>query len=279
MNTFKRLLCVLLTLATLSATAARSTETGSGPQIAVCGVQRLSAGTAFDPDTAPEIRTARPGDIVVLTIGLRNASAAPAGINGFAARLLFDPAKVTLYTGSAPFTRKPYQVSPDFAADYDWQASMGNAGEDYAMVTAAGTEVVTVAPGSTLVLGRMAFRVNADASGPLDFSFGLAGQRTSLTDAKQRTLTPAAPAYRLPAGAYAITAVDGNRVTLTNPAPVTVAVAHFDADGKFLSANFQQVQANAGSVSFPPAGASTTRVMLLDDACRPLCAAVSVALA
>ena len=277
MNTLKRLFCVLLALATLSATAALSAD--DGLQITVCAVQRLTPGTAFDTGTAPQVSAARPGDILVLTIGFRNASAAPVGITGFAARLLFDPAKVTPYTGSAPFARKPYQVSPDFAADYDWQASMGNAGEDYAMVTAAGTEVVTVAPGSTLVLGRMAFRVNADASGPLDFSFGLAGQRTSLTDAKQRTLTPAAPAYRLPAGAYAITAVDGNRVTLTNPAPVTVAVAHFDADGKFLSANFQQVQANAGSVSFPPAGASTTRVMLLDDACRPLCAAVSVALA
>lgn len=275
MDTFKRLFCVLLALATLSATAALSTDTapqtGNGPQITVCGVQRLTAGTAFDPGTAPQISAARPGDIVVLTIGLRNASAAAVGITGFAARLLFDPAKVAPYTGTAPFTRKPYQVSPEFAADHDWQASAGNTGEDYTMVTAAGTEVVSTAPGSTLVLGRMAFRVNADASGALDFTFSLAGQRTSLTDDRQRTLTTVAPAFRLPLNAYAVTAVAGNLVTLTNPAPVTLSVARFDADGKFLSANLLPVSARAGTVSVPFAAAPRVSFALLDSDCRPLC--------
>ncbi len=275
MNTFKRLFCVLLALATLSATAALATgnnpPTNNGLQIAVCGVQCLTPGTDFDPNTAPQISAARPGDIVVLTIGFRNASAAAVNITGFAARLLFTPAKVTPYTGTAPFTRKPYQVSPDFADRHGWQVSIGNTGEDYTMLTAAGTEAVTVASGSTLVLGRVAFRVNADASGALDFPFSLAGQRTSLTDARQRTLTPVAPAFRLPLNAYAITAVAGNRVTLTNPTPVTLSVASFDAAGKFLSVTLLPVSANAGTVSVTFAAAPRLSFALLDGACRPLC--------
>ncbi len=61
------------------------------------------------------------------------------------------------------------------------------------------------------------------------------------------------------------------RVTLTNPAPVTVAVMYFDAGGKFLSAATRAVQADAGSVSFPLSAASTTRVALLNSAYAPLC--------
>lgn len=272
MNTFKRLFCVVLALATLSATAALSADNaGNGIQITVCGVQRLTAGAAFDPNAAPQVSAAVPGDIIVLTIGFRNASAAAVDITGFAAKLLFEPAKVTPYTGTAPFARKPYQVSPDFASTYDWQVNTGNTAEGYVMTAAAGTEVVTTAPGATLVLARVAFQVNAGASGTLDFSFGLAGQKTSLTDARQQTLIPAAPTYRLPVNAYAITAVDGNYVTLTNPAPVTLSVARFDADGKFLSANLLPVPANAGRLSVALADAPRVSFALLDSACRPLC--------
>ncbi|MBQ6986262.1 MAG: hypothetical protein IJQ25_04665 [Oscillibacter sp.] len=269
MKIFKRLFCVLLALAILSATAARA---DNGMQFTVCGVQRLNAGTAFDPDTAPQVSTARPGDIVVLTIGFRNASAAAVNLAGFSVKLLFDPEKVSPYSGSEPFPDDPYQFSPVLASRaYNW-IGVGNATETFVSVGGgAVSRNYTVAPSSTLVLAYVAFRVNADASGAADFSFGLAGGKTKLTYANRQSLTPVAPAFSLPVDAYAITAVDGNSVTLVNPAPVTLSVARFDAAGKFLSAELQPVPANAGTVSVTFAAAQRVSFALLDSACRPLC--------
>lgn len=272
MNTFKRLFCVLLALATLSATAALATQANGGIQIAVCGVQRLTAGTAFDPGTAPQVSAARPGDILVLTIGFRNASAAAVNLAGFSVKLLFDPAKVTPYSGSEPFPDDPYQFSPVLGArSYNW-LGVGNATETFVSVSGGSTgRNYTVDSGSTLVLAYVAFRVNADASGAADFSFGLAGGKTTLVYANRRSVTPDAPAFRLPLDAYAITAVDGNSVTLVNPAPVTLSVARFDANGKFLSASLLPVPANAGTISAAFADAPRMSFALLDSACRPLC--------
>lgn len=75
---------------------------------------------------------------------------------------------------------------------------------------------------------------------------------------------------------YAITdAVTNNgnlSVTLTNPAAVTVAVAYFDTNGQFLSANLRDVEASAGSVEVALSpDAKTARVMLYDNDCRPVC--------
>ena len=75
---------------------------------------------------------------------------------------------------------------------------------------------------------------------------------------------------------YAITdAVTNNgnlSVTLTNPAAVTVAVAYFDTNGQFLSANLRDVEASAGSVEVALSpNAKTARVMLYDNDCRPVC--------
>lgn len=75
---------------------------------------------------------------------------------------------------------------------------------------------------------------------------------------------------------YAITdAVTNNgnlSVTLTNPAAVTVAVAYFDTNGQFLSANLRDVEASAGSVEVTLSpNAKTARVMLYDNDCRPVC--------
>lgn len=114
--------------------------------------------------------------------------------------------------------------------------------------TVDGQELSGVASGSTSLTGT-AF--SGSVSVPVTVGGG--GQHT--------------PAYTVSG------APDGNtyRVTLTNPAPVTVAVMYFDARGKFLSAATRAVQANAGSVSFPLTAASTTRVALLDSACAPLC--------
>lgn len=273
MKILKRLFCVLLALATLSATAALSAENaGNSIQVSVCGVQRLNAGTAFDPDTAPQVSTARPGDIVVLTIGFRNASAAAVNLAGFSVKLLFDPEKVSPYSGSEPFPDDPYQFSPVLASRaYDW-LGVGNATETFVSVSGgAKRNYYSVTPGSTLVLAYVAFRVNADASGAADFSFGLAGGKTKLTYANRQSLTPVAPSFSLPVDAYAITAVDANSVTLVNPAPVTLSVARFDAAGKFLSAHLQSVPANAGTVSVTFAAAQQVSFALLDSACRPLC--------
>ncbi|MBR4212260.1 MAG: hypothetical protein IKR84_07740, partial [Oscillibacter sp.] len=70
---------------------------------------------------------------------------------------------------------------------------------------------------------------------------------------------------------------DGNalRVTVANPDRQTVAVSYFDEAGKFLSADLRPA---AASLTFPLAAAHTARVVLLDDACRPLCAPVPVTL-
>ena len=61
-------------------------------------------------------------------------------------------------------------------------------------------------------------------------------------------------------------------VAFTNLYPVTVAAAYFGADGKFMSACLESVQASAGTAEFPlPTDAKTARVILCDTDCRPLC--------
>ena len=60
-------------------------------------------------------------------------------------------------------------------------------------------------------------------------------------------------------------------MTLTNPTPVTLSVASFDAAGKFLSVTLLPVSANAGTVSVTFAAAPRLSFALLDGACRPLC--------
>ena len=77
---------------------------------------------------------------------------------------------------------------------------------------------------------------------------------------------------------YKITAAvteNGNlSVTLSNPGAATLAVSYFDANGKFIIAQLQDVPANAGTVALAlSADAKTARVMLLDNALCPLCAA------
>ena len=79
---------------------------------------------------------------------------------------------------------------------------------------------------------------------------------------------------------YAITAAAKSNgqlsVTLTNTAPVTVAVSYFDTSGKFLSADLKNVSADVGSVTFPLSAAHRARVALFDSDCRPLCDAATV---
>ncbi|MBQ6207168.1 MAG: BspA family leucine-rich repeat surface protein, partial [Oscillospiraceae bacterium] len=96
--------------------------------------------------------------------------------------------------------------------------------------------------------------------------------------------TPSAPGYFTDISAkpvaYEITAAAPDTdagtlsVTLTNPDAATLAVSYFDANGKFVSAEFQDAQVDAGTVALAlSADAKTARVMLLDSDFRPLCAA------
>lgn len=137
-------------------------------------------------------------------------------------------------SGAWPNRETPVGVEPVWTS--------GNSG----ICTVAGQEVSGAAAGSTTLTGTALDRT---VSVPVTVSGG------------------AQPAYTVSGGP------EGGeyRVKLTNPAPVTVAVMYFDAGGKFLSAATRAVQADAGSVSFPLAAASTARVALLDTAYAPLC--------
>lgn len=264
----RRLLCVLLALATL---CGMSVAADSGFQLTVSSVQRLTPGTAFDPDTAPEVTLVSPGDVIVLTVEFRNDTAAAVDISGFVATINYDATKVTPYKGTSPFSRNPYQNSPKLVSDYAWSA-VGNAKDGFVAVAGGGAEPYSVPAGSALVIARVAFQVNADASGEVVFTFDSNKAKSSITRAGGKTLSLAAlQPVRVALGGYEITAVSAESVTLTNPAPVTLAVSYFDASGKFMSASTQSVPANAGSVPVAFGSASKAYVMLFDDAFRPLC--------
>ena len=75
--------------------------------------------------------------------------------------------------------------------------------------------------------------------------------------------------------AYAITSVKMENgklsVTLTNPGAATLAVSYFADNGKFVSAQLKNVDANAGTLALDLlTGAATLRVMLLDSDFRPV---------
>ena len=74
--------------------------------------------------------------------------------------------------------------------------------------------------------------------------------------------------------ASAVADNDNLSIMLTNPNAVTVAVACFNADGRFLSINLCDVPADVGTVIVSvPDNAKTARVMLWDKSRRPLCPA------
>lgn len=271
----RRLFCVLLALAALCGMTVFPVRAADGDyQVTVAKIQRLTPGTAFDPDTAPDAANASPGDVLVLTVAFQNNTAAAVDIAGFSTQLQFDKTKVTPCQGTEPFTRKPFQISPALtdADTYGW-ISASNVKDDFVLVAGGGWNNYSVSPGETLPLVRMAFQVNADASGEAAFTFN--GAKTDITPAKGKA--PSLAAFQPvrvaleAAPSYEITAVSADRVTLTNSTPVTLAVSHFDADGKFVSVSMQSVPANAGSVSVAFGSAYKGYIMLLDDAFRPLC--------
>ncbi len=176
-------------------------------------------------------------------------SVAPAQIQALG-NLTATPASIALTAGgraALPTVNVSLKLSgawPDretvVGVEPDWTSG------DSGVCTVAGQEVSGAAAGSTTLTGTALDRT---VSVPVTVSGG------------------AQPAYTVSGGP------EGGeyRVKLTNPAPVTVAVMYFDAGGKFLSAATRAVQADAGSVSFPLAAASTARVALLDTSYAPLC--------
>ncbi|MBQ9521081.1 MAG: hypothetical protein IJR72_00755 [Oscillospiraceae bacterium] len=273
MRIFKRLFCVLLTLAALCGmTAFPVGAADSGYQLTVTNIQRFTAGTTFDPDSAPEISAVSPGDMFVLTVAFQNKTAAAVDVSGFAAKLYYDPAKVTPYTGTSPFTRNPYQNNSALSSDYEWTMTGNGKKSGFISVSGGGANPYKVNAGETLVLARMAFQASADASGEAVFTFDSNKVRTNITGTGGKTLTLAAfQPVRVTLGTYEITAVSGNRVTLSNPAPVTLAVSYFDAKGQFVSASTHSVPANAGNVLLTFDNAHKAYFMLFDDSFRPLC--------
>lgn len=268
----RRLLCVLLALAALcGVTPFPVNAAGGGYHVTVAKVQRLTPGTEFNPDAAPEVTSASPGDIIVLTVAFRNSTAAAVDIAGFGAQLNYDKAKVAPYQGTAPFDRNPYQVSTELTSAHQWiSAGSAKDTDDFVLTAGGGWINRAVSAGGTLVLAYMAFQVNADASGAAAFTFKSA--KTDITPAVGKSLALAAfEPVRVTLGSYEITAVSADRVTLSNPTPVTLAVSYFDASGKFMSASTQSVPADAGSVPVAFGNAHKAYVMLFDDAFRPLC--------
>ncbi|MBR4545937.1 MAG: hypothetical protein IKO14_08230 [Oscillibacter sp.] len=273
MRTYRRLLCVLLALAALSVTTVFPGAADGGFSLTVSGIQRLTPGAAFDPGTAPEVAAVSPEDVFVLTVAFRNDTAAAVDVSGFTVKLWYDAAKVTPYTGTAPFTRNPYQSNNGLTRDYQWIFSGNTSKDGFISVSAVGSDAYAVAANSELVLARMAFQASADASGEAAFTFD--GVKTDIINASRKSLSLAAfQPVRVALGEVppcAITSVTAGRVTLTNPAPVTLAVSCFDADGKFVSASTRSVPADAGSVPVDFGDARKAYVMLFDDNFRPLC--------
>ena len=275
MRTYRRLLCLLLALAALSVTTVFPGAADGGFSLTVSGIQRLTPGAAFDPGTAPEVAAVSPGDVFVLTVALRNGTAAAVDVSGFAAKLYYDADKVTPYTGTSPFKNNPYQSNDGLTRDYDWICTGNGKKSGFVSVTGGGANPYAVQAGETLILARMAFQASADASGEAVFTFDNDKIRTNVTAAGGKTLSLGAfQPVRVALGGVppcAITSVTAGRVTLTNPVPVTLAVSRFDADGKFVSASTRSVPADAGSVPVDFGDARKAYVMLFDDNFRPLC--------
>ena len=261
--------------------------------VQVLKAQTLTAGTKFDPNTAPDAANVKAGDIVVLTLGFRNDSGAAVDVAGFAVKLLYDKAKVTPYTGTTPFSRNPYQFNAELSNDYVWsQVGNGN-GDGFVSVSGGGSDAYAVESGATLVLCRMAFQVREDApDGVAAFALSPDTTKTSVTDANRQTLKlNVLQAFHLIVGegvdpvTYWIDAFALNQspetltVALTNPEAVTVAVAFFDADKMCLSVRIADAPAQCGHVEIPLPDASAAKIMLLDSDLKPLCPALDANIA
>ena len=158
-------------------------------QLFVSKVQVWDTAEAFDPE-GTGTTSAKPGDVVVLTIGAKNnKESGDIDINGFAAKLFYDKDVVATYTGTAPFKTNPYQNSTELSVDYEWAMFGNGKGDGFVSTAGSGSATYSIAAGETLVLSRMAFQVNADTTKDVAvFTFDTDKTKTNLTGASGSTL-------------------------------------------------------------------------------------------
>lgn len=283
----RRLFLALLALAVVcGATRFPAVAAESGYEMAVLTAQTLTQGTTFDPNTAPETGSVKAGDIVVLTLGFRNDSGAAVNVAGYAIKLLYDEEKAAPYMGTPPFSISAYQVSTELD-NRGWLQAGNEKKGGSVLVNGISVNAYAVDSGATLVLCRIAFQINADASnGAAAFAFD--PNETRVIDKNRQPLalnafqpfdlTISADAASVPCEIIAVSTdkrAGTMTVTLSNPEAVTVAAAFFNADKRFVSAGIAAAQAQCGSVEIPlPDGLPApfkARVALLDSYCTPLC--------
>ena len=168
-------------------------------ELSVLSAQVFPAGTTTYNASAASATSAKPGEIVVLTVGFKNRAALAVDIGAFGARLSYDKSKLELYN---LFGNNAYQIGADFASD--WMTSPNvNANNDYVSIAAfASGDAVTIANNGQVVMARFAFRVKSGAAdGAVKFTFNDAksyvadenNQRFTLAAFADFTLTVTTP--------------------------------------------------------------------------------------
>ena len=130
-------------------------------ELSVLSAQVFPAGTTTYNASAASATSAKPGEIVVLTVGFKNRAALAVDIGAFGARLSYDKSKLELYN---LFGNNAYQIGADFASD--WMTSPNvNANNDYVSIAAfASGYANTLAANSQVVMARFAFQVKSGAA-------------------------------------------------------------------------------------------------------------------
>ena len=123
---------------------------------------------------------AKPGEIIVLTLGFRNNTASAVQIGAFNAKLSYE--QTALETCNL-FGDNAYQMSEPFAA---W-IGLPVVKENYVNVNAMSTQTYAAAANSQTELARLAFRVKSGAAeGVISFTFDA---KTSVTAGNGKKLT------------------------------------------------------------------------------------------
>ena len=226
---------------------------------------------------------AKPGEIIVLTLGFRNNTASAVQIGAFNAKLSYE--QTALETCNL-FGDNAYQMSEPFAA---W-IGLPVVKENYVNVNAMSTQTYAAAANSQTELARLAFRVKSGAAeGVISFTFDA---KTSVTAGNGKKLTlgaftpfTLAVGGNAPAHEYAIGKLTRNggeisaEITNQSGAGGVLTIAAYSDTGKFLRCATETVtesriaQGSAGNVAvtLDVSGAKTIRAFLLDaETLRPL---------
>ena len=157
-------------------------------ELSVLSAQVFPAGTTTYNASAASATSAKPGEIVALTVGFKNDTNAVLDIGAFGARLSYDKDKLELYN---LFGNNAYEVGADFSGD--WMTSPNvNANNDYVNIASfASGDPVTIAANGQVVMARFAFQVKSGAAdGATQFIFDAA--RSYVADGANQRVTLAA---------------------------------------------------------------------------------------